>query len=73
MVASLIEPGMRLGMRGWTGRSREEATDKTVTSSPLACDHPLARRSGGNQPMGVKDEFFGCSFVKVHITLRGLL
>lgn len=46
---------------------------KHVTSSPLARNHPLAHCSGGNQAMGIKDEFLGRPSVKVLVTLWCLL
>ena len=44
-----------------------------MTSSPLARDRPLARRSDGDHAMRVEDELFGSTLVEVLVALRGRL
>src|SRR6266849_7587485 len=57
---------------GWSIKKRPRTNP--VTSSPLARDRPLARRSSdGDHAMRVEDELFGSTLVEVLVALRGLL
>src|SRR2546421_7144253 len=44
-----------------------------MTSSPIASDHPLTRRLGGNHAMRVEDKLLGSPFVEVFIPLWSIL
>src|SRR6266702_5103674 len=63
-----------LPSRNFRYKIKKRPRTNPVTSSPLARDRPLARRSSdGNHAMRVEDELFGSTLVEVHIALRGLL
>src|SRR5439155_249205 len=63
-----------LPSRNFRYKIKKRPRTNPVTSSPLARDRPLARRSSdGNHAMRVEDELFGSTLVEVHVALRVLL
>jgi len=63
LVASLIEPGIRLGMRGWTWRSREEATNKTRDLFSFVIVRWLVAQAAIN-PWGLRTNFLAAPLSK---------
>ena len=65
-------------LRWWNVHSREcgrvglahRGTIRLLRRSP---DGSRLASCGDDEAIRVKHEFFGCSFVKVHVTLRGIL
>jgi hypothetical protein len=63
MVEALIEPGMRLGMRGWTGRSREEATNRVHDLFSLVNARLIVAQAAIN-PWGSRTNFLAAPLSK---------